>query len=241
MKICAISDVHEQFRTLTYKIKDCDVLVCSGDITYIGDVQVLEDFNKWIVELKKLGTIKHCVACPGNHDKTFQQKLYNHSLSQWTSRAEKIHERAMESVKDYHLLIDQEVVIDNIKFYGTPWTPVFGGGWSFQLYDNNDKIKYYDLVPKDVDVWLGHGPPFGVNDLVQTGYTDKWDRVYKNAGCDVLLKYIEQIKPKYFVCGHLHLEENHTPVKLECGTIVVNAAICNEQYDPIQEPIYFEV
>lgn len=246
MKIVCISDTHEQHRMITKKLKNIRqengkfVLCHAGDLTYVGDPKVFEDFNLWIGELLEADVIEDCVAIPGNHDKSCVPGLYNFSLKQWRDQAGRNYERVMKSVKDYHLLVDQSVVIDGIKFYGTPWTPVFGGGWSYQLYNEEDKRRYYDLVPTDTDVWIGHGPPHGICDKVER-HKAATEIVYGNEGCKTLLKYIETIKPQVYICGHLHEPKNHTPVSMSCGTTVINAAICDEQYKPIQEPIFFEL
>ena len=56
-----------------------------------------------------------------------------------------------------------EVVIDGIKFYGSPSTPTFGP-WCFM----KDRAKTHEVwakIPDDTDVLIVHGPPKGVRDL----------------------------------------------------------------------------
>lgn len=246
MKFVVCSDTHEQHRAITPKLRKIReekgkfTLLHAGDLTFRGEPSVFEDYNAWIGELQEDDVIDECLTIPGNHDLTTQPGVYNFTQKAWRDAAGRNYERVMKSVTNYHLLIDQSVTIDGIKFFGTPKTPAFGGGWAHQLYSEEDKKRCYDLVPHDVDIWIGHGPPYDINDKVQRGNFGD-EILWENAGCKTLLRYIEEIKPKFYVCGHLHDPKNHIPIKLECGTTVINAAICDENYKPIQDPIYFEI
>jgi Icc-related predicted phosphoesterase len=94
-------------------------------------------------------------------------------------------------------LQDQEVVIDGVKFYGSPWTPSFGN-WGFM----KKRHKLHDIwtqIPEDTDVLITHGPPKGVRDL-----TLNRDNELEQVGDISLVKRIVNLKLKLHCFGHIH-------------------------------------
>ena len=49
-----------------------------------------------------------------------------------------------------------------IKIFGSPYTPTFGHGWSF----NKDRTKleriWRNIIDEGVDIVITHGPPKGI-------------------------------------------------------------------------------
>jgi len=172
MKLVFISDTHCQLDKLT--IPDGDVLIHCGDALSSGNER---EFIKFINQFKNLPH-KHKIYVPGNHDRItdFQESLA----------------KQMIDGTGIEMLIDQEIVINGVKFYGSPVTPRFGYNWAWNRdIDNNanQPIKHHwDLIPDDVDVLITHGPPHGILDV----------SVYQgnNCGCPHLLEAVYKIKPK---------------------------------------------
>jgi len=221
MKICCISDTHGMHRAV--KIPSCDLLIHAGDITNIGELEQLEDFNNWIAELG-ISTI----AIPGNHDRSIP-----------------VYHEAREILTNCNLLIDSEVIFNNLKIYGSPWTPAFGYNWAYNRERGTDISKAWEAIPDDTDILITHGPPFGILDYVP--------RTNNYQGCKDLLKRVAEIRPKLHIFGHLH--NNHGGKRLDIkerpngvfkpqagiNTRFINATTCNEAYEPINSPIIVEL
>jgi 3',5'-cyclic AMP phosphodiesterase CpdA len=75
-------------------------LVHSGDFTLRGTEKEIKDFNEWLGTLK----FKHKIIIAGNHDFAFEQ---NPEARSWITNAT--------------YLQDESIVIEGIKFYGSPW------------------------------------------------------------------------------------------------------------------------
>ena len=123
-------------------------------------------------------------------------------------------------------LYESRIEIEGIKFWGSPYTPRFGP-WAFMYDRGTDRWKN---IPKDTDVLITHGPALGFRDRV-AGYREQ-------VGCYDLRDAVLRIKPKLHVFGHIHGSYGEESFN---GTHFVNASICNEAYDPVNEPIVFDL
>ncbi len=208
MKIVAISDTHSYHREVT--IPDGDVLVFAGDLSRgAGTPQEIKDFNTWLGELPH----KHKIMIPGNHDFPFQ---------------------TMPSMAPYlitkaDLLIDQEIVIDGVKFYGSPWQPWFHD-WAYNLDRGEPLREKWAKIPDDTDVLITHGPPHGILDVVRRGGM--------NVGCEDLAKRVVEIAPKVHIFGHIH--ESYGQLDFG-GTLYVNASICTLWHEPTNPPVIIDI
>lgn len=205
MKIVCISDTHQRFPV----VPDGDVLVHAGDWTWEGEARAVRQFYDWILSLPH----KHKVIITGNHDIGIEDNT------------------APKPPKEIHYLENSGVVIDGVKFYGSPITPTFGN-WAF-MRDRGDEItKYWNMIPNDTDVLITHGPPQGILDKTPA----RWGSI--NAGCYDLLQAVKRVKPKLMVFGHIH---HGYGVLEQDGTTFVNASICDEEYDAVNQPVCFEL
>jgi Icc-related predicted phosphoesterase len=201
MRIAVVSDTHG----LHNGIEDLpagDVLVHAGDFMNSGyDPRDVLSFNRWLGEQP----FKHRVVCAGNHDRYFQNSPHD----------------ARFLLANAIYLENTAVTIDNVTFWGSPYTPEFLN-WAF-MYSRGSGAKYWDQIPYGLDVLITHGPPFGILDQVAP--------VGVHLGCAELLQSVEQKKPKVHVFGHIHggagTFENES-------TRFVNAAYLNEQYKPLK-------
>ena len=97
----------------------------------------------------------------------------------------------------YRNEIDQEIVIDGLKFWGTPWTPRYGN-WSWMV-DRGKINRKWDGIPDDTDVLICHGPPYGVLDA-----TYAQNNKVELVGCSALAKRVTKVEPQLMLFGHVH-------------------------------------
>lgn len=205
MQLSFISDTHSHHRLLA--LGSGDVLLHCGDFTRTGQLEELEDFAQFMAAQD----FKYKVVIAGNHDWCFEDE---HRL------------QAEECLAYYgiHYLNDSGVELDGIHFWGSPIQPAFCN-WAFNRERGEAIRKHWDLIPKDTDVLLTHGPAFGILDECYDGF---------KAGCEVLLEVIEAIQPKIHAFGHIH--EAYGTYEYN-GTIFVNACSLNEYYEVQNSPV----
>jgi len=220
MRIVCISDTHECYQI--QNIPDGDVLIHGGDFTMDGIPEKVLAFNNWLGKLPH----KNKIVIAGNHDVTFDINYYN---ANWLT----YHPEKYDSIKIKNLLTncvyleDSEVTIDGVRFYGSPWQPEYHN-WAFNAVGEDIK-KYWDLIPKGVDVLITHGPPLGYGGTCENGF---------DGGCPELLKTIIEIKPVLHVCGHIH--EGYGASRKE-DTYFINACSVNLNYKPVNRPIVVDL
>ena len=87
----------------------------------------------------------------------------------------KFHDKK-ENVEEIHKLIEQSGIIYlnnssidlyGIKFYGSPYIPLGKIQWGFCLNSKEKLEKNWNLIPKDTDVLITHGPPMGYLDFLR--------------------------------------------------------------------------
>lgn len=189
MRIVAISDIEN--RHWGIELPQGDALVCAGDISGNGKTQEITDFNKW------LGSQPHQnkIVVAGNHDRLFEK-------SQGVARL---------LMTNCHYLQDESIEIDGLKFWGTPWQPIFGY-WSFNLPRGEKLAEKWAMIPDDTDVLITHGPPFGIGDF------NGWEHV----GCEDLRRRVEQLPNlKLHIFGHIHESPG---IFRQDGVVFVNAS-----------------
>jgi Icc-related predicted phosphoesterase len=208
LKFVAISDTHCRHRSL--RLPKGDVLLHAGDISYRGEKKEIEDFLDWFAQQPHT----HKIFIAGNHDFFFERE-----------KTAKIKSLIPESV---HYLKDEEIIINNIKIWGSPYTPWFFR-WAFNKRRGLPMAKHWENIPNDADIILTHGPAYGVLDMLVNE---------EHAGDKDLLNKLVSIKPKVHVCGHIH--ESYGSTKRH-GIKFINACILNEGYELINKPIVFEL
>jgi len=208
LKFVAISDTHCRHRCL--RLPKGDVLLHAGDISYRGDKKEIEDFLDWFSKLP----YAHKIFIAGNHDFYFERE-----------KASVIKKLIPENV---HYLKDEEINIDGIRVWGSPYTPWFFR-WAFNKKRGVPLAAHWQSVPAGIDVLLTHGPVYGILDMLINE---------QNAGDKDLLKKVLEVKPKVHVCGHIH--EAYGSVKRH-GVKFINACILNEANELINKPIVFDL
>lgn len=211
----AISDTHGRHREVD--IPKVNILFFAGDISSKGQKHQIEDFSLWLEELKTLKKIDEAVGIVGNHEITFDKNHfgYNKESESW--------------LKNCHYLNDSSVEIMGLKIYGSPVTPWFYD-WGFNIHRGEEIKVFWDKVPRnEVDVFITHGPPYGIQDWVETNSYDyntgRPKREY--VGCKDLLKAMPEINPTINIFGHIHGAHGN---KKKQNIHYANVAICDEDY-----------
>ena len=211
MRIVAISDTHCQHRNI--QLPEGDVLIHAGDATNSGTLAQLKDFAEWFDALD----YKHKIYVPGNHDRLF----------------EKDPQLAKSLFSSTHILHDQELILEGIKFYGSSWQPEFAN-WAFNLPRGQPLAEKWALIPDDVEVLITHGPPYGILDLVSRNLPAPI-----SAGCEELAKRLPALKNLCTsIFGHLH---ENAGTDVQNGILFVNAAQLNDYHDIVFKPIVIDV
>jgi len=153
----------------------------------------------------------HKIVIAGNHDFCFESDR---------EACEKI-------LTNCIYLQDQEVTINGMRFYGSPWQPWFYD-WAFNLERGPEIRVKWNLIPKGTDILITHGPPYGIGDL--TAQED-------HAGCQDLLEVVEKIKPAIHIFGHIH--EGYG-ISSNGITTFINVSSCDQLYQPVNPPLIYE-
>ncbi|MCB9733701.1 MAG: metallophosphatase domain-containing protein [Deltaproteobacteria bacterium] len=207
MRVVCISDTHLRHGALT--VPDGDVLVHAGDLLGHGLVDEVEEVDLWLAALPH----RHKIVIAGNHDWCF----------------EKAPAEAEAALRSATYLRDAGVVIDGVRFWGSPWQPEFLA-WAFNLPRGEPLAERWRLIPDDTDVLVTHGPPSGHGDRCFDG---------RRVGCEALLAAVrDRVRPRLHVFGHIH--EGYG-VTREGGTTFVNASACDLDYRPVQPPIVIDL
>lgn len=185
-KLWHISDSHGYNNDLIIP-EDIDIVIHSGDATNPRDPykskEEMLDFLDWYGTL----LIPERIFVAGNHDTCIEKGL--------------IKKKDFEDRGIIYLEGD-EVIINQLKIWGGPWTPTFGEGWAFNR--SREKIyKYWDNIPDDADIVVTHGPPKGILDL---SYNK--DNELEFCGDNSLKKRMLLIQPKLCLFGHIHNCDN---------------------------------
>ena len=173
----------------------------------------------------------------------------NHDCSTGCNAKHPAAQRAQQQLKSsladrehVHYLEDSGCEVQGLRFYGSPWTIKCGTDWVFQSQDTDDVSRMpsgevtlgqvYDVIPETVKgrahVLVTHQPPLGHGDT----------NTNKRSGSKLLLERVQRAKPLVHVFGHIH---SGYRVSAATGTVFVNAAMCDDDYQPIQPPILVQL
>lgn len=207
MQVKCISDLHG----FLPPIEKCDLFLIAGDVTPVENHDLgfqaywLETiFKKWIEEIPA----KQIVMVFGNHDLIGEKYPKD------------VKEIFNKFPKNFAYLQDSIIEFEGLKIFGSPWQNPFGYGWAFNKSDKQVKKHYDECL--SADIIINHGPPFGYGDKVL-------DR-NEHTGSKELLNLIDRVKPKLFCCGHIHCGYG---IYSHNDSILVNASIMNEDYQPV--------
>tara|TARA_R110002167_G_scaffold207960_1_gene412016 strand:- start:218 stop:883 length:666 start_codon:yes stop_codon:yes gene_type:complete len=212
MKIVFLSDTHGLHDQMKYPVPDGDVLVHCGDAMNRGISSELCDFAVWFNEFPH----EHKIYVPGNHDHYFAENL--------TLSKEILNNHITSEVT---VLVDEEVVIDGLKFYGSPWTRQFYT-WAF-MKDEKELKDVWATIPNDTDILITHGPPKSILDINDEG---------QRCGSKSLRDKVWEVKPLIHAFGHIHEAYG---VMNSTHTKFLNLSVCNRKYQPVNKPVVVDI
>jgi len=206
VRLVLISDTHELHRELD--IPDGEILIHAGDFTMFSkSPHPISDFNRWLGELPH----RHKIVVPGNHEFFLEADPVKRSL-----------------LSNASVLINEGIEIDGLRIWGSPVTPSYGG--AFGLSFTADRRRLYAQIPKDTDVLITHGAPYGILDSTPDSGV--------HSGCQELLDAVMRIHPKLHVFGHVHGAHG---IFETSQTTFVNAAMLGIDGDLDQNPILLQM
>lgn len=228
MKIVAISDLHGTLLPIKDYFERCELICICGDISPLNIQANHKKMRKWLVnDFKPWCESLPCdkvIFIAGNHDFSFQNLDFMYTQFPKDKKVTYLfHENYVytsRSGKEYSI-------------FGTPYCKLFGNWAYMELTDILEKL--YTDIPKNLDILLTHDAPFGVSDvLLQLGYYTGEHIGNKPLSAEILRK-----APKIVCHGHLHSTSREFE---EWGySKVINCSIKDECYNPIYDPITFEI
>lgn len=219
LRIVAISDTHMKMNKIT--LPEGDVLVHAGDLTFDGSIRQISQELKALKE--KAANFSNILLICGNHD--------------WLGERNPDLMRQLCIDNGITYLHDSSIVIDGVKYYGSPWTPEFHG-WAFNLPRGQALADKWALIPEDTDVLITHGPPRRFLDTVLRYDARIAEWKGEHVGCADLEKRVLEVTPKLHIFGHIHEHYGEFP---GARTRFVNASVCNDFYKPVNPPIVLEI
>lgn len=183
MLIWHLSDTHSYHKQLIVP-EGIDIVIFSGDESNYRDQfrnePEFKDFIQWFGSLN----IPHKVFIAGNHS----SYIYHNEKD------------AIDWFNHYgiYYLHNETIIVEDIKIWGSPYTPTFGNWYYMKPRHKTDKI--WSQIPDDTDIVVVHGPPKGILDLSY----DRSGRL-EYCGDTALRKHIlHRVKPKFMMFGHIH-------------------------------------
>lgn len=228
IKIAAISDLHGCLPN----IPECDLLLIAGDICPhfcsefepVGcenDVNgqaawLASKFQDWCqIQRERAGAI---FGCWGNHD--FVGQKHKDIVN-------------LELILTARIGTDKLFNYKGLNIWTTPWQ-LWYHNWAFNAPTNGNLgeeflRERYEQIPDDIDIIVSHGPPFGYGDITRKG---------QRTGSKALIETIDKVKPKLVITGHLH--ESYGQYKHN-NTKIINASLCNINYEPVNPILTIEI
>jgi len=218
-KIVILSDTHNEHMKIP-DIPSGDILIHCGDATVYGKPAELDDFLSWF----SWQPHKYKIFVPGNHDEGLyfpgQQPLFKN----------------VRIPKEIIYLEGRYVEIEGLKIYGAPWRPrpewareYKPGKWAAFGVNHDEINRKWDKIPDGLDILITHVPPLM--------YLDR-HRTLTHGGCPELQKALMAKRPRIHCFGHIH--NSYGQLKTEF-THFVNAALCDDSYDLVNEPMVVEI
>jgi len=221
VRILHLSDTHSLHRHIEHfclpvgsplpvPLPPADIFVLTGDFTDHGNDKEIRSACEWLRQIAD--RYRHMLVIPGNHDWWNTLSLVQHGKL----RAQDVvspgwYYRKMQSFglpANCRVLDHEEVNIDGLRIWGSPWCPWnpgkasdgVGNRWApaeQQMARAAGKNHRFDEIPNGIDVLLTHGPAGMVMDC--TGCPGKgW------GSSKALRQAIYRAKPRAHLFGHLH-------------------------------------
>lgn len=199
--LVCVSDTHNT----EPEVPNGDVFLHSGDLTQLGTFDELQAQIDWIKSLPH----KYKVVIAGNHEVCLDDTLSDRPMD----------ERQVEW-GDIIYLNNEQVTLEfpekhrSINIFGSPYSLKHGRG-AFSYPPSED--YWANKIPKDIDVFMVHGPPKGYLDISKRPATETVRNrnlgFWKSLGCPHLLKEIWRARPRVVIFGHIHGSRGQWAIK----------------------------
>jgi Icc-related predicted phosphoesterase len=218
-RIVCMSDTHGQHEQV-YLPATGDVLIHAGDLTMRGEPQTLQELGDYFGMASS--RFSQIIVIAGNHDVTLQPDFFHRQA--YSRKKPYAYEAAVTALKSSCTYLEDEAChLDESRLvvYGSPWSPEYGV-WAFTK-PPAEMDKVWREIPKETDVLVTHGPPYGRGDQIRLGY---------RVGCPSLLPHVQtRVRPRLHVFGHIHEDAGKTCY--DGQTTFVNACNVNLRYQAI--------
>jgi Icc-related predicted phosphoesterase len=206
MRFLFLSDTHGLHRQTQYP--PADVLIHAGDLTRSGTLSELAEVNAF------LGGLPHPrkIVIAGNRDFCLQRQP----------------EESRRRLTNAVYLQDEEITVDGVRIYGSPWQPPFLD-MAFNLPRGEPLRLKWKRIPSGVDILVTHTPPMGIGDLT---------RKCAHVGCEELLPAVRRIRPRIHVFGHIHEAYGDWT---EGGTRFLNASVMDASMRIVHPPVLVDL
>lgn len=227
MEITAISDLHG----FCPKLPGGDLLILAGDYTYSNAIPQWVSFFNWL----KHQQYRKKILIAGNHD-GFLRSTYptcDADLKSLIEVQEFLDEIGEWESPDFEYLCDSGTEFEGVKFWGTPWTPIFervnpkcASFMESEEFLNNK----FAMIPLGTDILISHGPMIHTLDTDLYGYA---------CGSSSLRDHVDRVNPKMHLFGHIHEQGGNSfrYGRAVSNTWCLNCSYVNEKYKPFDKPI----
>lgn len=231
LSICHLSDSHLHPLEEILDGYEADILIHSGDGLNSGTQK--EGF-KFLEDWKKATKrFQYKIYSPGNHDITYGNQNFF-----WKGNFK---------AADTFFLDGEGVEIEGYYFWGHCKIPPIGGYWYGEASEL-ERRRALSMIPiREKTVLISHGPPMDNIDVCHFEQLDGTIKRGPHWGCPELRDYLYEREIPVVAClsGHLHSarEVNGSPTKTILGgkTLISNASICDEEYNPSFSPVVIEL
>lgn len=206
MRALLLSDTHQFHYNLNIPTSGYSMVIHTGDFTNMGKENEIDYFLDWYSKIP----CKYKILIAGNHDLSLDDYTDPNSKA-FTKRCKKL---------GIIYLQDSSVVIEGVKFYGSPRVPRFYD-WAF-MHTEKELKAIYKKIPEDTDVLLTHGPALRKGDEVSRGHV----------GSEALIdRIIELPKLKYHIFGHIHECSGYDNKCRKLNKRFINASSVNQWHE----------
>lgn len=202
-----------------------DLLIVAGDLTARHRDKEFNEFFEWLYHQP----YSKKILVAGNHDEYLERTNTNHILR-----------RIAGYDKDdieFEYLNDSAIELNGLKIWGTPWSKYFDGinpDCAAFMRTDRELVHYYAKIPNDIDILISHGPAYGILD----------ESIYDQELCGsvALREAIERVKPRLFICGHIHEGFGYLLLKHDgLNTDCYNVSHMNVHYKPVNPVVNIEI
>ena len=222
--VACLADIHGKLDFIDFNwISPADFLLIAGDLTKFGDPDQIQACVNWALQFPS----RHRIIVAGNHDMTLDQKGFRYfpKKPKWRNLREI---RKILDAPGIRYLEHQPITIEGINFFCSPYS-MFFENMAFPVFPE-ETDHFWDDVPYNTDVFITHGPPYGI--------LDETLKHHKKTGDPGLLKKIKEIHPCLSIFGHIH--ECYGNVTVE-QTLFVNCSIMNIKRDVVNPIVYVDL